>query len=264
VVHVRIATKRPEGELHRSAITSADKLVVSSAALVSTDVPLAGILLHNTTYNSAYAPGNVFGSAGLSALSACATADDANDTHMVDMTIPQVVGAVYYDIFLSTDVTPLWVGRVTEIQRAAGAKITAVGTVTSPSAGVAAGDVRVNAVGTGLDTGDTVFFANNAYVLTGIDGIDCSNCYTAIIHVQLTLTDLRSTPGVVLVIIFEDDQGTTYVGDTIAVPIMLGGEAQTLKQAFVLETLGAAKMYVLIGYIAGQGAAATIRCEKVC
>lgn len=254
---------RSAGVLHRDSITVADKLIVDTAALVSLDVAGEGHLVHATTYKSCYAPGNLFGTAGLSAIGSEDTGDDGFDTHAIDLTIPQVVGAVYYDIFLSVDAAPLWVGRVTEAQRAAGASITAVGTVTSPSAGVVAGDVRVEVPGTGIATGNIVFTVNNAYTTTGITGIVCTGYFGIAVHISVALTDLRVAPSLTIVLVLEDDAGNQYVGDAETIPIMNGAVGQALKQVHLADTESASKAYILIGSLTGQGAAVTIRCELV-
>lgn len=246
---------------HRSFITSSDKLVVSSAALVSADVAALGNLLHNTTYKSAYVPSNQFGPGGLSAIGSVSTADDANDTHMVDLTIPQVVGASMYDVFFSTDVAPLWVARITEAQRAAGAKIIAVGTVVSPSVGVAAGKVRVDVVGTGLATSHAIFAINTAYVLSGITPIDVSSFTEFVAHVYMYVSDLRSAPSLTLVYILEDDIGNHYVSD-VEVVTLLSAAGKSMYQDLIGDCPGARKLYVLVDSISGQGAQVSVSIGK--
>jgi hypothetical protein len=259
---VRSVFRRQSSVLHRSLINAVDKLVVSSAALVSADVALGGHLTHDVEYKSAYSPSNEFGPGGISSIGSVSTADDASDTHMVDVTIPQVVGAAFYDVFFSTDAAPLWVARVTEAQRAAGALVSAVGTVVSPSAGVAAGDVRCDAVGTGIASNNGIFSFNNGYVLSGITGVDTSDYTLLVAHVYFYVADYRSVPSLSLVVIFEDDAGNFYVGDTQTVA-MLTAIGHPLYQSFQIDCVGAAKTYILIDSLAGQSAQVSIRCEKL-
>jgi hypothetical protein len=263
VVPISLTANRAVSAVHRSAITTVDKLVVSTAALVSADVTTLGNLPHNTTVKSAYSPANIWGSCGLSAIGSVLLADDANDTHMADLTIPQVPGAGFYDVFLSTDAAPLWVARVTEAQRALGAKITAVGTVESPSAGVAAGKVRVDVIGTGIASNSVVFSQNNALVTSGIVGIDTVGYEFLMVNVYMYVADLRSAPNLSLAVLFEDDLGNKYLGDVITMPIMNGAVGQPLYQVFLLECMGATKTYILVNGIGGQDAQVTIRCERV-
>lgn len=253
---------RQASVLHRSAIAMADKLTAPTLA-TKADVATGGALLANTTYYMGISPNTALGPCTLSNILSQATASDASNTHCIDLTVPQVANAVSYGVFLSSASAPLWVAKITEAQRVAGCKITAVGTVESPSSGVSAGVVRIAAVGTGIATSATPFAANNAYVTTGITGISCSGYQSLAIHVALSLTDLRSAPSLSLATIFEDDQGSQYLGGIITVPIVNGAVGQGFNQVFILPVLGAAKVYILVGSIAGQGAACTIRVEQI-
>lgn len=260
--------QRDGGVLHRSGLSSPDKLVVSQAALATAAIDTTGSLEASHTYNAAYAPGNEFGTAGLSALGAQATAADATDTKSVDITIPQVVGAAYYDVFLSEDVAPKWVGRVTEAQRAAGAKITAVGTITSPAAGVAAGKVRVDVIGTGIATSNAVFSKNVAYVLPA-DGsyipLLCTGRTAVDIYVNFGLDDLRAAPTLELIPLVRSKESSTawYTRDHVTVLIMAGQVEETKQQVCTIDVLDVYEMIILIGAITGRNATVQLWAEMV-
>lgn len=253
---------RQASAVHRSAIATADKLTAPTL-VTKADVATGGALLANTTYYVATSPNTALGPCTMSNILSQATASDASNTHCIDLTIPQVTNAVSYGVFCSSAAAPLWAAKITEAQRAAGCKVTAVGTVESPSAGVAAGVVRIGAVGTGLATSATQFAANNAYVTSGLTGIVCAGYDSIVAHVAFAVDDIRSAPALTLTTIFEDDQGTQYLGGNITVPILNGAVCQGFNQVYIIPCKGAAKLYVLVGSISGQNASCTVRCERI-
>lgn len=259
---VHVDYTRQASAVHRNAIATADKLIAPTLA-TKADVATGGALLANTTYYVATSPNTALGPCTMSNVLSQATASDASNTHCIDLTIPQVTNAISYGVFCSSASAPLWAAKITEAQRAAGCKITAVGTVESPSAGVAAGVVRIGAVGTGLATSATQFAANNAYVTAGLTGIVCAGYDSVVAHVALAIDDIRSAPGLTLATIFEDDQGVQYLGGCISVPILNGAVCQGFNQVYIIPCKGAAKLYILIGSISGQNASCTIRCERI-
>lgn len=251
---------RESGVAHRDAVAAADKCApptLSTKAAVNSEGSLTA-----TTYYAACAPGNTFGTAGCSNVisQACALND------ALDVTVPQVTGATFYDIFCSTAAAPLWVGRVTETQRAAGVKITAVGTYESPSVGVDAGKVRIAVAGTGIATNDATFAANNAYIVGAIAPIACAEKRLAYVFVKFTATDLRSAPSLSLMPVFEtnEDPANQYTTQPITVWIENGATGQTKKQALPpIELNGITNLYILVGSIGGQGAAVSVWVELV-
>lgn len=123
--------------------------VPTLVTIVDVDPTGDGSLSPNTKYYGACAPINGPLSGGSSNVINITTRDDHVNTHRIDLTIPQVTGATFYDIFLSTDPQPRWVGRISEGQRAAGGcEITDVNIVQS-GGGNAAGTVRIRVPGTG-------------------------------------------------------------------------------------------------------------------
>jgi len=255
---------RAAGILHRDGIQAADKAIVPTLATKAT-AATGGALPDATTYYMAVAPGTLFGSAGASNVLSQATAADADHTHSITLTIPQVVGATYYDIFFSVDAAPKWIARITEAQRAAGGfQIQTYGIVTA-GGGNAAGTILIGVVGTGIQTSNAVFAANNAYVVGAITGISCVGKSTAYVHVAFALTDLRSAPSLTLMPVFGSGETVEkqYTTAPITAWMMNGAVGQTQQQVFQIDVAGAAKLYVLIGSIAGQGGAASVWVELV-
>jgi len=173
---------------HRTAITMADK--VPTITITAADQPATAGSLTAVAHGVGVAPGNAYGSVGVSAL--VTVTPTVNKS--IDITIPQATGAEYYDILLSTATTaPLWVARVTEAQRAAGCAIIGVGNIDTDAS--SAGVVNVQIVGTGQASTSINFAYNNAYIPTGITSISCTGKLKAYAHVAFSLSgDLRSIP----------------------------------------------------------------------
>jgi hypothetical protein len=247
--------------LHRSAITSVDKVTTPSAPSVA-DVATGGGLSASTTYNCSVAAGTTFGPTPGSSSGSVAMAADASNTHVARVTIAQSTNAEYYDLFLSTAAQPLWVARVTEAQRAAGVTITAVGTVNATSPGAGKVDIRV--VGTGLANNVAPFSVNNAYVTAGITPIDCTGFGTMQYYVQIVPTDLRSIPTTQLSFM-SAPAGNAGVYSQFGNNnlTLLTGVRSPLYQSFSLATNAAAQMMILIDTISGQGTAVSIWVDLV-
>lgn len=154
------------------ANVSVTDLLPASAAPVTADVATGGSLLANTSYKTGVAAGTDIGNGICSAVTTTVTANDASNTHCLDLTIPAVSDATVFDLFLSTDASPKWVARITEAQRAAGVTVTALGTIDPTSPG--AGKVRINVAGTGIATGTAPFQSSNAYVVGSAPVINCN------------------------------------------------------------------------------------------
>ena len=262
---ISVAPVRAAGVLHRSAIVAADKCVVPTLA-TKAQSDTGGTLPASTTYYVTAAPGNLFGTAGACNVLQQATGAAAPGTHSVLLTIPQVVGATYYDIFFSVDAAPKWIGRITEAQRAAGDfQIQTYATVTA-SGGNAAGTVLIGTVGTGIQTTNAVYAANNAYIVpTPAATIDCNGNSYVDIWVEMTLTDLRSAPSLSLMPIFKSGQTPAdyFCVDPKSVPIMNGSVGQGLKQMYRIDVEDASELIIAIGSIAGQGASVDIWAEAI-
>ena len=243
---------------HRTAITAADK--VPTITITAADSATAGSLTA-VAHGVGVAPGNSYGSAGVSVLvTVTPTADKS-----IDITIPQATGSEYYDIFLSASTTaPLWVARITETQRASGCAITAVGTV---GEGGSAGVVNVQVVGTGQASTAISFAQNNAYIpaSVGIVTIDCTGKLKAVVHVKLVLTDLSIAPTLSIVPFFQKNEESPtewYQGQKQTVYV-LGSLGQSLYQVFEIDCLSSKGMKILIETLSGNGASVDVDVELI-
>lgn len=120
--------QRTGGVLHRSSVATADKVATPAAPTVA-DITTGGVLLAATAYKATVSAATQSGNTAAPAAATLTTASDASNTHGARVTVAQVAGAQFYDMFLSTDAAPKWVGRITEAQRAAGVAIRSVGGV---------------------------------------------------------------------------------------------------------------------------------------
>jgi len=253
---VQLTGSRGSVIAHRTAITTADKVPVIT--ITAADQPATAGSLTAVAHGIGVAPGNSYGSAGVSALvTVTPTADKS-----IDVTIPQATNAEYYDILLSTSTTaPLWVARITETQRAAGCAITAVGTV---SEGGSAGVVNVQVVGTGIASTTAPFVANNAYVASGITAISCAGKTKAYIYLDFTITDLRSALAIEINPFMQNNDSAStlwFQTEAQSVAIMGGATGQPNRQVFVVDVNSARNLIVLVGAISGQGASVSITVE---
>jgi hypothetical protein len=252
---------RNAGVLHRSAITSIDKVAVPVTPTLAA-VTEAGSTLAAVAYNVTVSAGNLYGPTGCPATAAITpTANQA-----IRCTITAVTGATYYDIFLSTGTSPLWVGRITSAQLASGGFIiSTVGTVTS-GGGAGAGAVDLGIVGTGVASNTIPFAFNNAYLVSNPTAINCAGYSKAYVMVALALTDLRSLP-TLTVIPFRGNQAVSglfngaFVQDAPLSLSVLSANGTCLYQEFEVDIDGSTSFEVLIDTISGQGAAASIWVE---
>ena len=240
---------------HRAAIATADK-VVTGTITAADQAGVVGVMAASE-HKVAYAPGNTWGSAGISAI--VAVTPTINKT--VDVTIAQITGATYYDIFFSTDAAPKWVGRVTEAQRASGIAITAVGVT---GAGGSAGVVNVRLVGTGLASTASKFAANNAYRPdnAGIVAVDCTGKKQAVVTIDYSDTGARVAPALSLVPFFYDAT-TWFQGEADTVYIEAGSVGQGKKQIRYVDVEAVSGFKMLVGSIAGTGGSVNIGVQLV-
>lgn len=246
--------------------TTADQFKYNGAFLLSTpanqidivDVTAAkndtvtGVMAA-TAHKVAVSPGNSYGNMGLTTvISITPTLNKC-----VDITIPAMEGATYYDVFFSTDAAPLWLARVTEAERASGCVVTAVNTVTTT--GGAAGKVTVKLVGTGAAT--TAFAVDDVYVMP----IPCVAVDKAYIHCSVSVTDLRSVPsfGVVVFAQPNNESEEWFQLEAKALSIVAGAAGQSLKQVFVVNVDCARNILVMVDTMSGQGTRATITVDMI-
>jgi len=255
--------------LHRSNVSVADKCIVPILVTKST-AAIGGLLEDVTTYYMSVAPGNRFGSAGVANVLSQATGAAAPHTHSITLTVPKVAGAEYYDVFLSVDAAPKWIGRITELQRLTGGfQIQAYGVVT-PGGGNVAGTILIGTVGIGLATSAAPFLNNNAYVIPYVSGtIDGVEKKCIDFFVDYVSSDLRSVPGLVLVpFAYNSINGLYYQGGPLRMDVMAGSVCQTLSQWFSVPVKSiipgiAGSVVILVDSISGNGALVSIYAEAV-
>ena len=256
-VHVTPSgSQRNTGVLHRNAITSVDKIAdfVDASVTLANVAGTQGFLNFNTAYYMTAIPGNRWGPCKVNTnIDTLTTTNDAAATHVIACTIAQATGAEWYDLFLSTDAAPKWVGRITEAQRAAGGEILTLATIT---AGASAGVFNIGAVGTGVASSNTMFSVNNAYRPATVTAINCAGYTKASVKVKLAVTDLRSAPTLTIVPFFGNQVSATdfHMGSAVALSL-LSALGTPLCQEFALDVNGETSLTILIGTISGQGAA---------
>lgn len=267
--YLRIQSKyyRAAPITHRSGVTVADKL--PAPGLSTQDVVTGGSLNANTTYYLGVSPSSTYG-ARVPTITSKTTANDSSNTHMIDLGIEQVANAVSYEIFCSVDSAPKWIAKITEAQRAAGCKISSVGgTPESPSAGVAAGTVRIAISHAALgsnessQTNATQFGYDQSYVMPTPEArVQCAGYNYATWHIKFEWDDLRSTPLLVLVF-FAKESGQWSTCGTLKFPEYAKLYGQIGYQDWEMPVRGATEMCVLVDHISGQGARVTIKASQV-
>ena len=250
--------RRNAGVLHRSAITAADKLLTPTVGAASA-VTEAGSTLPASAQNYTVSAGNRWGVTVPAATQNITPA--ANQA--VRIPITQVAGADYYDIFLSAS-PALWVGRITEAQRASGGFIiSTVGNVTA-GGGAGAGAVDIGIQGTGVAWNANPFLANNAYTPALVTPVNCAGYSRAHILVKLTVTDLRSLPTLNIVSFLANQvSGGDWQPGALKAIAPLSAAGLPLETDFELDVDGSTNLAVLIDTITGQGAQASIWVELV-
>jgi hypothetical protein len=241
---------RNAGVLHRSAVAAVDKLLtptVGAASAITED----GSTLANSAMNYTVAAFNRWGNTVPAALQAITpTLNQA-----VRIPITQVAGADGYDIFLSTGAAPLWVGRISEAQRATGGFIiSAVGVVSAGASAVNTIDIGIQ--GTGLAWNVNPFLINNAYTPAAPTLVNCAGYARAHIMLKMAVTDLRSLPTLSVIPFFANQVSATdwHAGALKSVPL-LTAVGQPLETDFEIDIDGATGFVLLGDAITGQGAA---------
>lgn len=241
------------GGSYRSAVNAAD--VMAAPGTVTCTKQAGGSCAANT-YNVKVVALNAYGRTTATAGNVAVTTETTNLT--VRAAFAAVTGATHYDIYVSTDADPKWVGRITEAQRASGIKLTAVGVT---GAGGTAGAVDVEVTGTGLQAATTAA-VNTAYVMpSGVTAIDTTGHAFVDFDLSVSRTGDAVAPALSVIPFFQDpDDSLYYAGDEYT--LTFGGTSGIRlpnKQRLRVETRGAAAVHLLVTSIAGTGAAVDIR-----
>ena len=179
------------------------------------------------------------------------------------ITITPVAGAEWYDLFVSDDATPIYLGRVTAAQVAAGCSITLGATATANAtigAGVVAGriDVSVDSTLTGVTVAATIS-NNTAYTLDAANEIDCTGYGNLEVHLAYTRNSAGALPSVVLLVWLRGGTGEHYLSSAINVPI---AAVWPLRQVVTVPVDQNPGVLLTIGSLGGAGAAVSMSTRK--
>ena len=256
---VKTNAARNGGVLHRSSITTADKLTNPSSPTLAGSTITSGSLVSATTYVVVVAAAGTYGNT----LNASTALIPGSTNNALRTTISSITGATAYDLFLGTSSGSgiPWVGRVSATQLAAGGStITTVGTI-GTSGSAPAGAIDIGVIGTGQIHLAQSWQYNTAYSWSGITPINCSGYSRAHVSVYLSLTDLRTAPLLVLTPVFVNQNDSNYyLGSSINVPIS-GSPSGGLYQVFDMDVDGSTDLLFLVDTITGQGASVNLRVE---
>jgi hypothetical protein len=266
---IRKAVVRSALIAHRVDVTAPDKLLTPANA-AGADVTTGGVLAASTAYKANVAASNAWGTTVSAVTQTINTAADGNPTHMIKLTLVQVVDADCYDIFMSTDANPLWVARITESERALGGQINVVGgpVIGNLSAGVAAAvrstltaDPNVSAMFTVSGTGADVILTRKTKVAN--DGnLNMAITNGTCLGITPAGTSANTTGGVLPVLQIETATviaAITTSGDATFTVTAAGfnGNAPLPVSVGVLEGIAQVETATVIGTITADGDAHT-------
>jgi len=252
---------------YRTAVVAADVLAAPTVAYVSDPAgggltPAANTAGDASGYNYSAVAVNQYGRSVRSSVVNTSHVVAAAD--VVRYTVSQVPGATHYDIYSNPDTLadPLFVGRVTEPQRAAGCRIRSDGVVSTSgrAAGGATGEVDVEKDGTGLAGGATAAQAM-AYVapptagLVTLGYVDCTGYEYADFYLTCSRTGDAVAPSLVVIpALYNSRTGTYSLSDPEA--LTFGGASavyQSMIQPLRVEVRGSPRVALLVAGIAGTG-----------
>ena len=237
---------------YRSAITAAD-VIAPSGTVTCTKLTGVGAMTGGTYYIKVVAM-NAYGRTTSVAGNTTVTTETTNLG--VRAAFAAVTGATHYDIYATTAADPLWVGRVTEVQRASGIIIPTVG---NTQAGGTAGAVDIYAIGTGLasSVNSTVNFA---YKMPADVPIVCTGYQYCDFYADYSRTGDAVSPALTIMP-FLYNSLTGKWGQAQLYTHSFGGPAgayNSNEPVVRVELRGAALAHCLVAYIAGTGASCTL------
>ena len=234
---------------YRSAITAAD--VLAAPGTVTCTKQAGGSVTANTYYITVVAV-NAYGRTTGTDGDVTVTTETTNLT--VRAAFAAVTGATHYDIYVSTDTDPKWVGRITEAQRASGIKITAVGVT---GAGGTAGAVDVEVPGTGLQSAITAAQNTAFSIPSGV--IACNTHQYVDFDLTFSYQDSGS-PALTVIPAFKNTRtGTWFFGAAQSIAIGgQGGAYESLLQRIRVEARGNSATALLVAKIGGLSASLDI------
>lgn len=230
--------------LYRANVVAND--VLSPPSLGSTSA-VAGGSLAAATYKIKVAGVNNYGRT-----TATAGADVVITVTNLTIRIPitQLVGATFYDIYLSTATDPLWVCRISETQRASGIVCTAAGSAASPgtfAAGGIANSVDIQVAGTGRAS-NTSAAVSTALVIPGVSSIIGVGWGNITIDFEITLVGDFIAPS--LGVLFLTQNNITNIWEILSTQSItfggVSGVAQSLNQRVVVTHRGMSPIHILL------------------
>ena len=231
---------------YRTAVTAADVLA-AVGTVTCTKINSVGALTAGTYYVKVVAV-NAHGRGVGKAGDTTVTTESTN--LCIKAAFAAVTGATHYDIYCTTAADPLWVGRITEAQRASGIIIDAVGSTT---AGGAVDSVYIYAIGTGLASGATAA-VNTAYVVPASPVVATGKKYVDF-GIYASTTGDAATPVLIVVPAIYNSRTTLYEMCENE-SVIIGGAAGLYGskiQRIRVETRGEEAVALLVQSIAGTG-----------
>ena len=236
---------------YRTAIVAADVVAVPGT-VTCTKINGVGALTAGVYYVKVVAA-NAHGRTTAKAGDTTVTTETTN--LCIKAAFAAVTGATHYDIYCSTAADPLFVGRITEAQRASGIIINAVNTTT---AGGAVDSVYIYPIGTGLAAGTTAA-VSNAWVIPASPVVCTGYTYVDFL-VSCTRTGDLVAPALTVAPFLYDSRDATYYQGA-AYTHVFGGTAglyNGMKFSLRVDVRGCAAAALLVQAIAGTGLAVTV------
>ena len=201
-----------------NAMTAADLAAAPTVGTTATEA--GGSLVNSSTYNSKVVGVTAWGGRTTPTAGTARTATTGTaQTIRIPITIE--TGIVAWDIYLSTDSDPKFVGRITEAQRLSGILINTAATGSTPcvtGAGGAANSVDVTVPGTGAQSATTAA-VNSAYIIpAGVTPVTCTNKEYVDFDVNFSLggDQAGGQPSLtVFGVLYDADDTNYYAGDIV-------------------------------------------------
>jgi len=235
--------------VYRTTLTSADVIAVPGTV---TCTKLAGGAATAGTYTTFVVAGNLYGRTTAKQGDVTVVTETTNLT--VRAAWAAVTGATFYDLFCSTaGAAALWVGRITEAQRAAGGTLTAVNTYSA--AGGIAGAIDIEVPGTGLAVNAGQVAVNTAYSIPAAV-VDCRDSQYVDFDIAMTRTGEAVALALTIVPFFYNTRAAAYYAGA-PISLTIGGTSGSYyanQQRLRIECRGNSALALLIAAITGTGA----------
>lgn len=255
--------ERTTPSLHRSGITSTDK-VSDIGTITLTGMTVSGaVLASGTTYYATAVVNNPYGSTKFAGIVSGAPGSLGKNALKVAFTVPAgAVATDKIDFFLSTDAAPKHVGSCTVAEFQTGGIILSENAAVT--AGGAANSMYIGAPGTGPQSNAANFAQNTAYLPASVSPIVCTGKVRIYVYVDLSVTDLRTAPALSIIPFFTNagNANLLYQGQ-LEVINTLNASGQSKAQLLSMDVDAATGVRFLVDNIAGQGASCTIYYDLV-